>query len=261
MFERLAHEHEPRSRSRLRERLIEGHRRLAMSVIARLVAAGVIGGEAGEPLEDLSQVALLGLVQAVDRFDPAAGVRFSTFATITVHGCVIRHLRDRGSMLRLPRRHQEVAAAARRATGTLSAELGHSPTYAQIAERISGGDRGSVTEEEVLAAVAAAEAVYTRSIDAPLSSEASSGQANSGLGTLQDRLGCEDPQLCALLSHADLYGALLALSAPERRVVVLRFWAEMSQRPIAERLGVSQMHVSRLERRALDKLRVLLREE
>jgi RNA polymerase sigma-B factor len=254
LFARLACEPDPRARQRLRERLVEGHRRLAFSVVARFAdtAARVRTAEGGQAefVEDLGQVALLGLVQAVDRFDPTTGVRFSTFATATIYGCLRRYLRDRGTLVRPPRSHQETSAAAERAAQALQAEWGRRPTTGEIAARLNA------TEEEVLAATAAtAGTARLQSLESPVQEHGASG----GTLTLHDLLGREDPALAALLSHAGLYEALRALPPEQRRVLALRFWAGMSQRAAAGHLGVSQMTVSRLEKSALARLRKLLR--
>lgn len=213
--------------------LVEEHLRLARAFARRYDHRGVA-------LDDLEQVARVGLVLAVDRYDPEVGVKFSTFAGRTIDGELKRYFRDRAWALRVPRRSKDLGVAVRRSIEELTQTLGRSPTTAELAERV-GAD-----PDEVLEAIDAGAAFRVGSIDAPDpesggSAADSLGEADGGYGSFED---------------ADLVRRLLdKLSDRERRIVELRFFEELSQREIAERVGVSQMHVSRLLSRALELMR------
>jgi RNA polymerase sigma-B factor len=197
----------------VREELIERFMPLARK-LARRYAGGA------EPLEDLMQVASLGLVKAIDRFDPERGTTFSTFAVPTILGELKRHFRDRGWSVRVPRGTQELILKVEKSMAELPAKLGRTPTVHDIARWLE------VEEERVLEAMHASQGHHAASLDRPASVEGEDGM------TLLDRS-----------------------SDRERTILHLRFVEDMTQSEIAKRVGVSQMHVSRLLRATLDRLR------
>jgi RNA polymerase sigma-B factor len=196
----------------------------------------------GEPYDDLVQVATIGLIKAVDRYDPERGVEFSTYATPTIVGEIKRWFRDKGWAVRVPRRLQELRLEIGSATASLTQELGRSPTVAELAERIGAG------EDEVLEGLESAAAYSTLSLDAPDGSDA------DGPSVL-DMLGVEDEALEGVENREALKPLLAGLPERERRILLLRFFAGMTQSQIAIEVGISQMHVSRLLARTLVKLR------
>jgi len=187
-------------------------------------------------------LARLGLIGAVERFDPSVGVRFETFAGRTIDGELKRHFRDRAWSVRVPRSQQDLGLAVRTAVDTLSKEHGRSPTLPELAEAVGA------EVDEVLAAIEAAQAFRSDSIDAPATGDASSP-------TIGDRLGTFDLGPGALENREVVADLLAALPERERRIVELRFFGELNQREIAAEVGMSQMHVSRLLRQALASLR------
>src|SRR5439155_2822149 len=194
----------------------------------------------GEPLDDLLQVASLGLLKAVDRFDPDRGLEFSTYATPTIVGELKRHFRDKGWAVRVPRRVQELHLRLGTVVGTLSQELGRSPTIPEIAHA------AKVSEEEVVEAIEAGHAYRFTSLDAP------SGEDESALSS---QLGVEDQNLVDSEHRVALSPLIARLSPREQTILHLRFFEGMTQSEIASRLGISQMHVSRLLARSLAQLR------
>jgi RNA polymerase sigma-B factor len=195
----------------------------------------------GEPLEDLVQVASLGLVKAADRFEPSRGVEFSTYATHTIVGELKRHFRDKAWSVRAPRRMQELYLRLGTAVAALSQELGRSPTIAELATELS------VSEEEVLEALEAGNAYRSTSLDAPVGGQ--EGEALAG------NLGENDPSLEDAERRATLSPLLAKLPPRERLIVYLRFFENLTQSEIAEHLGLSQMHVSRLLTKSVAELR------
>ncbi len=220
--------------SSLRDQLVGAHLGLA-EYLARRFA------NRGEPLDDLVQVASLGLIKAVDRFDPTRGVAFSTYATHTIVGELKRHFRDKGWAVRAPRRMQELYLSLGKVVATLGQELGRSPTIAELAAEVQ------VSEEEVLEALEAGQAYRSTSLDAPAGTE--EGE------TLGARLGGEDASLEDAESRATLSPLLGQLGQRERLILHLRFFEGLTQSEIATRLGISQMHVSRLLARSVSQLR------
>jgi RNA polymerase sigma-B factor len=198
----------------------------------------------GEPIEDLVQVALLGLLKAVERFDPSRGLEFSTFATPTIVGELKRHFRDKGWAVRVPRRVQELHLRMGTVVNNLSQELGRSPTIPEIARR------AEVSVDEVLEAMEAGRAYRFSSIDTGTSDEEdrAPGMAAAQLG--EDDTGLDE------VEHRMLLTPLIAsLPKREQMIIHLRFFRGMTQSEIATRLGISQMHVSRLLARSLTQLR------
>jgi len=200
--------------------------------------------------EDLEQVAMLALVKAARRYDPAHQTAFATYAIPTIIGEIKHFLRDHSWDVHVPRRMQERTLALHRATEELSARHGRAPTVGELARSMD------CSPEEALEALEAAAAREVRSLDAPLH------PAGSERGTATaELLGDEDAGLEQAIERADLRRALGVLSEQQRQMVALRFFADMSQSEIAWRVGVSQMQVSRVLRRALDRMReVSLRE-
>jgi RNA polymerase sigma-B factor len=217
-----------------RETLLVRHRPLAIYLARRFQGRG-------ESLEDLQQVATLALLKAIDRVDPGRDVKFSTFATITIIGELKRHLRDRGWAVRVPRPIQELAVRVTRVMGTLTQELGRSPTVHEIAAHVGS------TEEDVVEAIDASRAYTADSLDAPAGAEEGT--------SARERLGNEDDRFESLESWHTVAPLIQRLPERERRILYLRFFEEMTQSEIAQELGISQMHVSRLLARTLSLLR------
>jgi RNA polymerase sigma-B factor len=221
----------------IRERLVDLNSDL-VHYIARRFA------NRGEPLEDIEQVGFLGLIQAIERFDPSLDNEFSTFATPTIMGEIRRHFRDRSWSIRVPRRLQENYSRAMRAQEQLSQELGRQPSVAEIAERLG------LELDEVLAALEVSPAQHTVSLDA--SRPGRDDEEGSELG---ERLGQEDENLDRVEMKAVLEQALAHLTPREQQIMLLRFVEQLPQTEVAKRLGISQMHVSRLQRAALERMR------
>jgi RNA polymerase sigma-B factor len=196
----------------------------------------------GEPLDDLIQVGSVGLLKAIDRFDLGRQVEFSTYATPTIVGELKRHFRDKGWAVRIPRRLQELSLRLNKIIAQLTQDLGRSPTVAEIAK--SAG----VSEEEVLEALESGQAYSTTSLDAP------SGD-DEDAPNRADRIGEEDFRLDNLEYFASLAPLIEQLPERERTILYLRFFKGMTQSKIAEHVGISQMHVSRLLNRILEFLR------
>jgi RNA polymerase sigma-B factor len=200
---------------------------------------------ASEPLEDLVQVASVGLVKAIDRFETEQGTGFSSYAVPTILGELKRHFRDSGWALHVPRGMQERVLKVNEAVENLSGELGRSPTPQQVAMQLS------MPVEEVLEAMEAGAAYDTVSLDAPLRS------SEDERTSLADSMGENDGRF-ELVEHSATLGRVLrAMPERERTILYLRFAEGLTQVEIAERIGISQMHVSRLIRRALERLRVV----
>jgi RNA polymerase sigma-B factor len=194
----------------------------------------------GEAQDDLVQVASLGLLNAIDRFDLDRDVQFSTYAAVTIVGELKRHFRDKGWAIRVPRRLQEVGLRVNHVLPDLTQELGRSPTVDEIAARCGA------TAEEVLDAMEASQAYSTSSLDAPLGEE--------GAAPI-DVLGSDDPSLTVLEEWAAVAPAVRDLPKRERTVLYLRFFRGLTQSEIAREVGVSQMHVSRILSQTLRLLR------
>jgi RNA polymerase sigma-B factor len=200
---------------------------------------------ANEPLDDLIQVASVGLVKAVDRFEPDRGVAFSSYAVPTILGELKRYFRDAGWAVHVPRGAQEQAMKVDRAVKDLSTALGRSPTVPEIGQELG------LQEEEVLNAMQASLAYEAVSMDAQRPSADADGD------TFLESMGEEDERFELVEYSAAIAPALNALPKRDRLVLHLRFVEDMTQSEIAERIGVSQMQVSRLIRRALARLRTV----
>jgi RNA polymerase sigma-B factor len=200
-----------------------------------------------EPLDDLIQVASLGLLKAIDRFDIDRGNAFSSFAVPTILGELKRHFRDVGWAVHVPRALQELTLRARSAVDELSGELGRSPTALEVADALDE------PVECVIEAIDSATAHHAVSLDAP--PRASAGDDRDA--AWHERVGVEDDGYDRAEWRGTLARGVRALPARDRQILALRFEQELTQAEIAELIGVSQMHVSRLLRRALDRLRAV----
>jgi len=229
--------------SRARDELVTIHLPLVEHLARRF-------RDRGEPHDDLVQVGTIGLIKAVDRFDQDRGVEFSTYATPTIVGEIKRHFRDRGWSIRVPRRLQELRQQIGQATAELSQQSGRSPTVAELAKALD------LSEEEILEGIESAQAYSTLSIDS-----AGGGDDDSEPSSLTETLGSEDEALEGVEYRESLKPLLAALTERERQIIMMRFFKNMTQAQIAEEVGVSQMHVSRLLTRALLELRAGLADE
>ncbi|MCW2503573.1 MAG: polymerase sigma-B factor [Actinomycetia bacterium] len=218
----------------LRDELVHRHLPLVHFLVRRFRGRG-------EPLDDLVQVATIGLIKAVDRFDPQRGIEFSTYATPTVVGEVKRHFRDRGWAIKVPRRLQENMLVVSRASAELFGLLSRAPTIAELAKK------AALTEEDVLEAIESSHAYTTVSLDAELDDAAAAANPRHGVDTQAALESIEDRE--------SLRPLLGKLDERERQIILLRFFANMTQSEIAAEVGVSQMHISRLLGRTLARLR------
>jgi RNA polymerase sigma-B factor len=219
----------------LRSRLVEAHLGLAEYLARRF-------DRRGEPHDDLLQVASLALIKAVDRFDPDRGLEFSTFAVPTIVGEIKRYFRDKSWAVRVPRRLQEMHLRLGNAVAHLTGELGRSPTIPEIADALQ------VTTEEVLEAMEAGRSYRSASLDSPARGDDESAPMSATLGVV-------DADLAHVDERSQLDSLLSGLPERERTILTLRFVEGLTQSQIAEKLGISQMHVSRLLTRTLDHLR------
>ena len=236
LHRRYAETDDPGERDRIREQLVRGYEGLVHFLARRFQ-------NRGEPLEDIVQVGFLGLIKAIDRFDPSLGHEFTTFATPTILGEIRRYFRDKGWAIRFPRRLQELHQGVLRANEALKNELNRQPTVPEVAERLG------VQPDDVLEAMELTTALTPLSIDATMAG------AEEGGRQLAEAVGGEDPSLDRVEMRDVLERALQHLNERERRIMIMRFFEEMSQSEVAKRLGISQMHVSRLQRAALEQLR------
>ncbi len=225
------------ARPRLRDEVIAAWVPMARRLARRY-------GGRGEAMDDLNQAATIGLIKAVDRFDASLGIAFPGYAVPTIVGELKRHFRDRAWAIRVPRRLQELRMAISHAGHTLSHTLGRSPTIADIAAHLG------VSEEEVIEGLEGGSAYSTTSLSTPVGPD--------GSMELGDSLGSVDEDYARTELRLSVGPAMEHLTERERLIVTLRFYGNQTQTQIAERIGVSQMHVSRLLARALAKLRTQL---
>ncbi|WP_404959124.1 RNA polymerase sigma factor SigF [Streptomyces sp. 147326] len=220
--------------TRVRGALIEANLPLVRYAAARFRSRN-------EPMEDVVQVGTIGLINAIDRFDPDRGVQFPTFAMPTVVGEIKRYFRDNVRTVHVPRRLHELWVQVNAATEDLTTLHGRTPTTPEIAERLR------ITEDEVLSCIEAGRSYHATSLEA--------AQEGDGMPGLLDRLGYEDPELAGV-EHRDLVRHLLVqLPEREQRILLLRYYNNLTQSQISAELGVSQMHVSRLLARSFARLR------
>ena len=219
----------------IRDELILEHLGLARSLARRYSGRG-------ESVDDLEQVATVGLLKAVERFDPERGLAFTTFAVPTITGEIKRHFRDRGWATRVPRGLQDLALRLTRTVQELGHELGRSPSVEELATALE------VSTEMVLEAMEANRSYSASSLDAP-------GSDDDNAPGLDRVLGADDPGMEAVEREMVVRDLLETLSERDRQIVQLRFYDGLTQSEIAERINISQMHVSRLLARALSTLR------
>ncbi len=224
----------------LRDRLVAMHQNLVRYLAGKFV-------NRGEPLEDLIQVGTIGLINAIDRFDSGRGTKFSTYATPTIVGEIRRYFRDKAWSLKVPRRLQELNQTASKAQEALSSKLGRPPTIQEVAARIGA------TEEETLEAIELGNAYDTVSLDSKMMHDSDSAPLS-----LAEFVGAEDGSLQTLEAYGDLDQAIESLEPRERAIIIHRFFKDMSQAEVAKQLNISQMHVSRLQNRALHQLKRLM---
>ena len=222
-----------------RERLVLDHLGLVRSVAARFKYSG-------ESLEDLQQIGTIGLIKAIDRFDASREVKLTTYAVPFIAGEIHHYLRDRASVVRIPRGLQERAVTTTTAESELASELSRSPTISELAERTG------LTPEQIIEAQELGRSRRVQSLD-----QASDPNGNDA-PSIAASLGSEDSELETFADRAMIADAIESLSGREKVVVGLRFLSDMTQSQIADRLNCSQMQVSRLQTRALRKLRVRL---
>lgn len=220
----------------LREQLVERFLPLARQLARRYERSE-------EPFDDLFQVASLGLVKAIDRFDPARPVAFSSYAVPTILGEIKRHFRDKTWSVRVPRDLKETSLKVDAAVTDLNKQLGRQPTVQQLAERLE------LNEEQVLEALQAGQAYRATSLQTPR------GDDDEGGDTLGDTLGTEDGDYTLAEDRATLDVLMRQITPREREVLRLRFVEDLTQAEIGEQIGVSQMQVSRIIRQAIGRLR------
>ncbi len=237
---RLYHEHGDLA---AREQLIEQYMSLVRSLARRY-------SYRGEQLEDLVQIGAIGLIKAIDRFDLDRGVELTTYATPNIIGEIKRHFRDKGWSVRVPRGLQELNVQLSRLMEQLTVQLGRSPTIAELA-KASGSQ-----EEDVLEALESGRAYSSLS----LSSGGGSGDGDEDLDPLES-IGTEEHQYEVSEDRAVLAPGFKALDERERKILQLRFFDGLTQSQIAQQIGISQMHVSRLIRRSLEKIRAEIASE
>ena len=199
----------------------------------------------GEPFEDLVQVGTIGLIKSIDRFDSDRGVEFSTYATPTIIGEIKRYFRDKGWAIRVPRRLQELRMQIGAATAELTQSLGRSPTPRELAESIG------CSVEEIVEGIESSNAYSTLSLDA-------TDDSDDGSPSMLDAIGVDDEALEHVEIRESIKPLLDRLDPREKKILLLRFFRNMTQSQIAEEIGVSQMHVSRLLSRTLQHLRTSL---
>ncbi|MER6579646.1 SigB/SigF/SigG family RNA polymerase sigma factor [Nonomuraea sp. NPDC001023] len=225
-------------KARIRERVVTMYDSLVTEVTRRY-------RHQREPMEDLRQAAYVGLMKAINGFDPELGHEFRGYAMITMVGEVKRHFRDRTWAVKVPRVYQERRLELNKATADLTQTLGHSPTVSELAAHMN------ISEEDVLLTLDASTAYSALSLDAPV------GGDNDG-ADLGDFLPSQDESLDTLLGKYSVKPLIDALPSRERNILLMRFYGNMTQSEIAAEFGISQMHVSRILRAVLNQLRTAL---
>lgn len=225
----------------IRNQIVLRYSRLVHYLASRFSANGVTGRD------DLIQVGYMGLISAIERYDPQAGGGFTTFAMVTIRGVIQHYLRDHTWGLKAPRRLRELATRLRRLRDELEQNFGRPPLVDEMAEA------AGVTRERLLEAMEVDQLYQPTSLDAYRNEESGDGKV-----TLRDSVGNDDPGYDGIEEKELVRWALGTLDERERSILYQRFFHEASQAEVAGRLGISQMHVSRLERKALSRLRALL---
>jgi len=233
---------EPAERDRIRAQLVDSYHDFVYFLARKFQ-------NRGEPLEDIVQVGYLGLIKAIERFDPDLGYEFTTFATLTVAGEIKRYFRDKGTAIRFPRRLQELHQSVVRVNEQMKNELNREPTVGELADRLG------VTPDDVTEAMEMGPAYVPVSLDQPISSGDGQDQRS-----VAEQIGGADPELERVEMRDLLNRAMEHLNPRERAILAMRFYDELSQSEIAKRLGISQMHVSRLQRAAQEQLKQYLAE-
>jgi RNA polymerase sigma-B factor len=234
---------DPAEKDRIREQLVNAYHDFVYFLARKFQ-------NRGEPLDDIVQVGYLGLIKAIERFDPDLGFEFTTFATLTVAGEIKRHFRDKGTAIRFPRRLQELHQSVVRVNEQMKNELGREPTIAELADRLA------VTPDDVTEAMEMGPAYMPLSLDQPVA-----GGDGQDSRNIAEQIGSADPELDRVEMRDVLDRAMEHLTPRERAIMAMRFYEQMSQSEIARRLGISQMHVSRLQRAALEQLRKYVPQE
>jgi RNA polymerase sigma-B factor len=233
-----------RSRSTaIRDQLVMNHMNLVRFLAKKFA-------NRGEPLDDLIGVGTIGLMHAIDRFDPERGIRFATFATPTIVGEIKRHFRDRGWAIKVPRRLQEVNLAANKAVEQLTIKLNRPPTVQEIADHIKA------SLEETLEGMELGHLYELISLDNELGDDDDESRSR-----LEDYVGKEDGAFEVYGLRSRLEDAIGRLAPRERKIIILRFFKGWSQTDVARELQISQMHVSRLQHKALARLREMVESE
>ena len=227
-------------KAKMREHLIKRHEGLVRHVVRDYTSSG-------ESYDDLYGVGILGLINAVDRFEPERGTRFATFAVPTIRGEIRRYFRDKTWSVRVPRRIQELSLKARDAMERFQQTRGRSPTYEEL-----GRDLG-VTEEQAIEAME-----VSRQYDLPSIEQPTGDGDGDETVSAAERTGGLDMDIENIADRDALSRSLEKLPPRERAVIVLRYFGGLSQQQVGERLAISQMHVSRLQHRALERLRAML---
>jgi RNA polymerase sigma-B factor len=222
-------------RERLREIIVEMHRPMARDIARRYL-------NRGEPLEDLLQAAYVGLMKAINGFDPSLGHSFRGYAMVTMTGEVKRHFRDRTWAVRVPRLYQERRSELNRHVADMTQELGRFPTVAELAEKMG------ISEEDMLLTMDASAAYSTLSLDAPMGSDGDSVP-------LGDVIPEQDDALATFVDKEAVMPLIDHLPERDKNILLLRFYGNMTQAEIAAEFDISQMHVSRILRKTLDQLR------
>ena len=215
-----------------REQLIVSHLNLVRFLASKFK-------NRGEPIEDLMQVGTIGLIKAIDRFDPARGLEFTTFATPTIMGEIKRHFRDKGWSVRVPRRLQELSAKVNQTTDDLTRELQRPPSVAEVAERLGA------SVDEVL------EAMESSSAYSSVPLEGAGQNADDDAPSIIDHYATEDDDLAASDDRIVIEDAMSEFTPREQEIVNMRFQQGMTQVEIAQKLGISQVQVSRMLRKVL----------
>ena len=223
-----------------RDNLVVSHLPLVRRICRRF-------SHSGEPLEDLVQVGTVGLLKAIKKYDPDRGSAFAAFAIPVIVGEIKNYFRDHGWAVKVPRKVQRQKLMVERVVESLRQTLGRSPTIMEIV------DATGFSEEEVYDTFEVVKCGKPLSLDAEYD-----WNGNKDASTLLDYLGGEDPRIQELIDRIDLIRLLKCLDQRERSIISLKFYSGLSQMEIAERLGISQMHVSRLQRNALSKLKLTL---
>ena len=219
----------------LRDKLVAGYLPLAQHIARRFAGRG-------QPAEDLNQVATIGLINAIDRYQPDRGSDFLSFAVPTIMGEVRRYFRDNSWAVRVPRRLKELHLAISKASGELFQQLGRSPSPSELAAHLH------ITKDQVFEALEAGNAYHPTSVEAP--------RTGDGAGrTIAETVGADDPALATVEYQQLLRPLISELPEREQRILALRFFDNRTQSEIAKQVGVSQMHVSRLLSKTLARLR------